>query len=39
MIESEISQGKFLSKEGQVVLDQELRDVSLPSYIYTFGYC
>ncbi|KAM1736879.1 hypothetical protein FF2_014888 [Malus domestica] len=29
MIESEISQGKFLSKEGQVVLDQELRDLEV----------
>ena len=28
LIESEITQGKFLSKEGQMKLDQDLRDVS-----------
>lgn len=28
LIESEMTQGKFLSKEGQMVLDQEMRDVS-----------
>lgn len=29
LIESEITQGKFLNKEGRMVLDQELRDVCL----------
>lgn len=27
LIESEITQGKFLNKEGRMVFDQELRDV------------
>lgn len=35
LVESEMTKGKFLSKEGQLVLDQELRDVSVMSY---FGY-
>lgn len=26
LIKSEMTQGKFLSKEGQMVLDQEMRD-------------
>ncbi|KAK2438977.1 hydroxysteroid dehydrogenase [Trifolium repens] len=29
LIESEMTQGKFLSKEGQMVLDQEMRDVQV----------
>lgn len=29
LIESEITRGKFLNKEGRMVLDQELRDVCL----------
>lgn len=33
LVESEITQGKFLNKEGRLVLDQELRDVST-----SFGY-
>lgn len=28
-IESEMTQGKFFSKEGKMVVDQELRDVSI----------
>lgn len=36
LVESEMTKGKFLSKEGQLVLDQQLRDVSLINY---FGYC
>lgn len=33
LVESEMTQGKFLNKEGRLVLDQELRDVST-----SFGY-
>ncbi|XP_027340360.1 11-beta-hydroxysteroid dehydrogenase 1B-like [Abrus precatorius] len=29
LVESEMTQGKFLSKEGQMVLDQEMRDVQV----------
>ncbi|PQM43163.1 11-beta-hydroxysteroid dehydrogenase 1B-like [Prunus yedoensis var. nudiflora] len=29
LVESEMTKGKFLSKEGQLVLDQELRDVEV----------
>nr|XP_027191300.1 11-beta-hydroxysteroid dehydrogenase 1B-like isoform X2 [Cicer arietinum] len=29
LIESEMTQGKFLSKEGRMVLDQEMRDVQI----------
>jgi len=37
--ESELTKGKFLSKEGRMVLDQEMRDVSLflfllPSFFF-----
>ncbi|KAI4374611.1 hypothetical protein MLD38_012590 [Melastoma candidum] len=28
LVESEMTQGKFLSRDGQMVLDPELRDVS-----------
>lgn len=28
LIESELTKGKFLSKEGKMVIDQEMRDVS-----------
>lgn len=31
LIESEMSQGKILSKDGKMVFDQQIRDVS---YIY-----
>ncbi|KAI4336346.1 hypothetical protein L6164_014883 [Bauhinia variegata] len=31
LIEPEMTQGKFLSKEGQMILDQEMRDVEMTS--------
>lgn len=34
LIESEMTQGKFLSKEGHVVLDPDMRDVSFSAYTY-----
>lgn len=34
LIESEMTQGKFLSKEGDMVLDPDMRDVSFSACTY-----
>jgi hypothetical protein len=34
LIESEMTQGKFLSKEGDMVVDPDMRDVSFSAYTY-----
>ncbi|KAG2678496.1 hypothetical protein I3760_11G004800 [Carya illinoinensis] len=40
LIESEMTQGKFLSKEGRMVLDQEMRDILVSIMpIEPFGKC
>ena len=34
LIESEMTRGKFISKEGDVVVDPDMRDVSFSAYTY-----
>ena len=38
-IESEMTQGKFLLKEGKMEVDQDLRDVSWPSPCHIISIC
>lgn len=33
LVESEMTKGKFLNGEGKVVVDQEMRDVSIITYV------
>ena len=37
-IESELTQGKYLAKDGKLVLDQEMRDVSFSFLTCSFTY-
>lgn len=34
VVDSEMTQGKFMTKNGQLIVDRELRDVSISGLIY-----
>lgn len=34
VVDSEMTQGKFMTKNGQLIVDKELRDVSISGLIY-----